>query len=172
MIRSPDWIATEYINQSAPAAFYTLYPENAVGAIPSTVTLYASQFQQFAVSGSGACSSTVAVTWTISPADAGTINTSGLYTAPSSIVAQQTVTATATSRADNSTIGNSESVAACLGYCHPAQCNDHRRSDTAVYGQRGECQQHSGSVDNQSSRDGHDRPDRTVHGTVRRARNS
>jgi RHS repeat-associated protein len=107
VVRSADWIATEYFNQSSPAAFYALYPENTVEAIPSTVTLYALQTQHFAVSGPGACNSAVAVTWSISPAGTGTIDATGLYTAPSSIIAQQTVTATATSQADNSTVGSS-----------------------------------------------------------------
>ena len=143
VVRSPDWIATEYINQSAPAAFYTLYPENKIGAIPSTVSLYASQFQQFAVSGPGACSSAVAVTWTISPADAGTINTSGLYTAPSSIVAQQTVTATATSQADNSTIGS-----ATVNLLPPVSVTVTPPSVTIIAGQT---QQFTASVANASN---------------------
>ena len=63
--RSADWIATEYTNQSSPATFYALYPENTVQVLPATVTLYAFQSQQFAVPGSGVCSS-AAVTWAIS----------------------------------------------------------------------------------------------------------
>ena len=59
--RSPDWIATEFRNQNSPATFYALYPENAIQVLPATVTLYASQNQQFAVQ-SGACGSAVAVT--------------------------------------------------------------------------------------------------------------
>src|SRR5208283_5056266 len=38
-----------------------------------------------------------AVTWTMSPTNAGTISASGLYTAPASVPAQQTVTITAAS---------------------------------------------------------------------------
>jgi hypothetical protein len=40
------------------------------------------------------------VTWTISPAGTGTISATGLYTAPTSVLTQQTVTVTATSQAD------------------------------------------------------------------------
>ena len=45
------------------------------------------------------------VNWSISPAGVGTISSSGLYTAPANITAQQTVTVTATSQADNSKSG-------------------------------------------------------------------
>ena len=64
---------------------------------PATVTLYGGQTQQFAATVNNA--SNTAVTWTISPTSgAGTISASGLYTAPASIGAQQTVTVTATNR--------------------------------------------------------------------------
>src|SRR5437588_588456 len=47
-----------------------------------------------------------AVTWTITPATgAGSINASGLYTAPATVSAQQTVTITAKSQTDNTTTG-------------------------------------------------------------------
>ena len=41
------------------------------------------------------------MTWSISPTNAGTIDSSGNYTAPASITTQQTVTVTATSQADS-----------------------------------------------------------------------
>ena len=73
-----------------------------VSVTPAAVTLVAAQTQQFSASVSGA--SNTAVTWSISPA-AGSISSSGLYTAPSSISSGQTVTVTATSSADGSTRG-------------------------------------------------------------------
>ncbi len=69
---------------------------------PATVSLSASQTQQF--SATVANTANTAVTWTISPS-VGSISTSGLYTAPSSITAQQTVTVTATSQTDTSKTG-------------------------------------------------------------------
>ena len=98
-------IATEYKNQSSPSSFYTLYPENATQVLPSAITLYASQSQQFVALGQSACSATSA-NWTISPASLGTISASGLYTAPAGIVTQQTATVTGISQADGSTIGS------------------------------------------------------------------
>jgi hypothetical protein len=68
-----------------------------VSLTPTAVSLVASQTQQFsAVVGN---SSNTAVTWSLTPST-GTISTSGLYTAPSGISSQQTVTVTATSVAD------------------------------------------------------------------------
>ena len=102
-VRSADWIAAEYNNQSSPSAFYALYPENTVEVVPAALSLYASQSQQFSVAGT--CNS-VAVTWTASPDAPNTISASGLYAAPSSIASQQTFTVTATSQADGSTVGS------------------------------------------------------------------
>lgn len=64
---------------------------------PASVTLAASQTQQFTASVSG--SSNTAVNWSLSAA-VGSISTSGLYSAPATVTAPQTVTATATSAAD------------------------------------------------------------------------
>jgi RHS repeat-associated protein len=101
--RSADWIATEYSNQSSPATFYTLSSEgldNTELVTPAAVTLYASQNQQFAMLGVGTCSS-VPVNWTVTPA-VGSINvTTGFYSAPATISAQQTVTVTATNETNN-----------------------------------------------------------------------
>ena len=69
----------------------------AVTVSPKTVSLTASQTQQFNASVTG--SSNTAVTWSISP-NTGSISSAGLYTAPSSIPSTQTVTVTATSAAD------------------------------------------------------------------------
>ena len=65
---------------------------------PATVTLNAAATQQFAAAVTNATNT--AVTWSISPASAGSISTTGLYTAPAAVTAAQSVTVTATSVAD------------------------------------------------------------------------
>ena len=70
-----------------------------VSVSPSASLLYAGQRQQFTATTNSA---DTAVTWTISPAGVGTVSASGLYTAPDTISAQQTVTVTATSQVDTS----------------------------------------------------------------------
>ena len=65
---------------------------------PSTVSLNASQSQQFTASVTG--STNTGVNWTFNP-QIGTLTANGLYTAPASVMAAQTVTVTATSQADN-----------------------------------------------------------------------
>src|SRR4029450_4870966 len=67
---------------------------------PATAFLYGGQTQQFTATVANAANT--AVTWT---ASIGSISAAGLYTAPASISAQQSVTITATSQADNSAIG-------------------------------------------------------------------
>jgi RHS repeat-associated protein len=74
-----------------------------VSVLPSTATLLSGQTQQFTALVNN--SSNTAVTWSISPAGTGSINSSGLYTAPSSVTAAQTVTVTATSQADDTKLG-------------------------------------------------------------------
>lgn len=75
-----------------------------VSVTPANVSLRATQTQQYTatvVNGS-----TGAVTWSISPATgAGTIDSSGLYTAPSIVPDPATVTVKATSQADGATYG-------------------------------------------------------------------
>jgi RHS repeat-associated protein len=71
-----------------------------VSVSPSAATLYAQQTKQFSATVTNTSNS--AVTWSITPAGAGSITSSGLYTAPSTINAQQTVTVTAMSQADSS----------------------------------------------------------------------
>lgn len=70
---------------------------------PSSVTLNASQTQLFTASVANTTDSTV--TWSLSPAGLGTIDSNGLYTAPSTVTTSQRVTVTATSAADPSKIG-------------------------------------------------------------------
>ena len=71
---------------------------------PATVTLTASQTQQFIATVTN--STNVAVTWTISPPGSGSISTSGLYSAPTLIPATQVVTVTATSAADTTKLAS------------------------------------------------------------------
>ncbi len=70
---------------------------------PSTVTLNASQTQLFTAT--VANSTNTAVTWSLSPAGLGTIDSTGLYTAPSTVTSSQKVTVTATSVADPTKTG-------------------------------------------------------------------
>ena len=102
VIRSADWIATEYNNQGSPSTFYALGSESDT-TNPAAVVLYASQAQQFTVLAQAGCG-TVNVAWTIAPAGVGSITSSGLYTAPASISAQQTVVVSATSQQRGSQI--------------------------------------------------------------------
>jgi RHS repeat-associated protein len=88
---------TGMADSSVASAAYTLnLPPITVSVDPTSATLYASQTQQFTAT--VANTANTAVTWS---ATAGSINASGLYTAPSSIATQQSVTVTATSQADN-----------------------------------------------------------------------
>jgi RHS repeat-associated protein len=95
LVRSADWISTEYNNESSPSTFYQLSDENEAAVTPTRAILYNSQTQQF---NANSCSGSI--TWSLSPAGAGTLTTSGFYTAPASITAQQTVTVTATDPAN------------------------------------------------------------------------
>ena len=70
----------------------------AVSVAPSSVTLGPAGTQQFSATVTG--SSNTSVTWSLSPST-GSIASTGLYTAPSSVSTQQTVTVRATSVADS-----------------------------------------------------------------------
>ena len=89
-------------NTKTASATITLTPVS-VSVAPGTITLFGAQTQLFTptVLGTG----NTAVTWTISPSGTGSITTGGLYTAPATISATQTVTVTATSAADNTKFG-------------------------------------------------------------------
>jgi hypothetical protein len=65
---------------------------------PTTMSLYASQQQQFTSNVSG--DANTAVTWSYNP-QVGTLTANGLYTAPASVTTAQAVSVTATSQADN-----------------------------------------------------------------------
>ncbi len=100
VVRSSDWIVTEYANQVSPPTFYKLYPENADAVLigPPTAALAASQVQQFAATVLGSCNS--AVTWTSNPSGVGSLDGTGLYAAPAVVTSQQVVAITATSQSD------------------------------------------------------------------------
>ena len=79
------------------SATVSLAPVVAVSISPLTVSLSANQSQGFNVSVTG--STNTNVTWSFSPSNVGSL-TGGIYYAPASITAAQTVTVTATSQAD------------------------------------------------------------------------
>jgi hypothetical protein len=76
----------------------TLYPPVSMMLNPSAVTLRPAQTQQFTAKAANA--GDTSVNWSIRPSGMGSINESGLYTAPPSVASQQTVTVTATSLID------------------------------------------------------------------------
>jgi hypothetical protein len=79
------------------SASVSLTPAVSVSVTPDSVSLGASEKQNFAATVEN--SSNAAVTWSLSPA-VGSISASGHYTAPRTIATAQTVTVTATSVAD------------------------------------------------------------------------
>ena len=84
--------------KSATATVTLNPPPVAVSVSPTSATLQMGQTRQFTATVTG--TSNTAVTWSISPS-VGSISSSGLYTPPSPIPSQQTVTVKATSQADN-----------------------------------------------------------------------
>jgi hypothetical protein len=74
----------------------------AVSITPASVSLQASQAQQFTPSVTG--TSNTAVTWSLNPS-VGTISSSGLYTAPATITSLQQVVVMATSSANTAEVG-------------------------------------------------------------------
>ena len=104
VIRSADWIATEANNQASPSTFYTLSPENTVVVSPGGGSLTGSQSIQFTAGQPSGC--VPSIEWSISPAGVGTISASGLYSAPPTIAAPQTVTVTASDTTDPTRAGS------------------------------------------------------------------
>ncbi|HME09037.1 MAG TPA: chitobiase/beta-hexosaminidase C-terminal domain-containing protein, partial [Bryobacteraceae bacterium] len=86
------------------SAQITLSPAASINVVPAYAVLYAAQPQQFTAISSNA--GTAGVNWSISPAGAGTIDNTGLYTAPVSIAALQSVTITAASVSNPSVSGS------------------------------------------------------------------
>jgi hypothetical protein len=97
--RSSDWVATEYNNQSAPAAFYSLGAETVLvnGILPPVAAIYANQSRQFTASMGSACGAPV--TWSLQPA-VGSVTSAGVYNAPSQIDTPQSVVLTAKLQSD------------------------------------------------------------------------
>ncbi len=100
--RSADWIATEYANQNSPSTSYILAAENAEAIVPSSIALYPSQLQQFVIS--GVCNA-ASISWTMPQGSPGMLSSSGLYTAPATTSATQTITVTASSQTSGTAIG-------------------------------------------------------------------
>jgi hypothetical protein len=95
---------------------------SSLSVFPNQVSLTPSQVQQFAASGSGGIggSGPVSVQWSINPA-VGSITSTGLYTAPSTVSAQQNVNVVATGSAGSASAvvtltpsGNSQSQSAAI----------------------------------------------------------
>jgi hypothetical protein len=70
-----------------------------ITVMPAAKRLYASQSQQFTARAGYA--GTVSVTWSLNPPGAGSIDSTGLYTAPASITSRQNVTIIARSTLDS-----------------------------------------------------------------------
>ena len=91
-------IATSSADSTKTAtAIVSLQPSVSVVVSPTGAALRASQTQQFKATVAG--TSNTAVTWSLNPA-VGTVNSTGLYTAPGSISSSQNVNVIATSAAD------------------------------------------------------------------------
>jgi len=73
-------------------------PPVSVSVTPATATLYSGQTVQLMAT--VANTSNTAVTWSIAPEGVGTLSASGLYAAPATTTAAQTLTVTASSQAD------------------------------------------------------------------------
>lgn len=82
---------------TSASASISLSPAPTVSAMPTSAILFGGQTQQFTATVNGSTNQNV--TWSVSPA-VGSINSSGLYSAPSTIAAQQTVTVTVISAAN------------------------------------------------------------------------
>ena len=92
--------ATSVENPAKSATVRIDISPSSITVSPSTVTLVAGGSQQFTATGGGS-----GYVWSISPS-VGTIDGTGLYYAPSTISAAQTVTVTATSSTDSTISGS------------------------------------------------------------------
>jgi trimeric autotransporter adhesin len=86
------------------AATITLYPPVSISVSPTNAMLRASQTQQFVATVANAMDT--GVTWSVVPGGVGTITATGLYTAPSSISADQVISVKATSAQDPSKVSS------------------------------------------------------------------
>jgi trimeric autotransporter adhesin len=91
--------SVSYASQSGSIAV-SLRPTVTLSMSPGQASIFRSQTQQCTATLTGAADTSVV--WSINPA-LGSISTAGLYTAPVTVAARQTVTVTATSNADPGT---------------------------------------------------------------------
>jgi hypothetical protein len=96
-------ITVNYANAISKRVAVTVPPS--VKVLPAEEYLHPSETQQFFPVFANP-SFSEGVNWTVDPAGSGTISSTGLYTAPSSIGARQTVTITATSVQDSTRSGS------------------------------------------------------------------
>jgi hypothetical protein len=97
--------ATSVADSTVSATSVVTLKPTVINVAPSSATLQAGQIQQFQVSVNSA--SNLSVVWEIAPAGTGSIDASGLYTAPASITSVESVSITATSLLDSSIQGKS-----------------------------------------------------------------
>lgn len=102
-------------NSAVASAAFSIVPVS-VAVSPSSASIDQGGSEQFTAAVTG--NSNTAVTWSISPAGVGSIDSSGLYTAPSSVAVQQSVTITATSQVDST-----KSASATLTLYPPCTAN-------------------------------------------------
>jgi RHS repeat-associated protein len=94
-VRSSDWIATSFANQTNPATFVTVSDENPLFVLsPATPQLYAGQTLSLSALPLSCIDQNVL--WSVNPV-IGTISQTGVYTAPTPINSVQTVTISASS---------------------------------------------------------------------------
>jgi hypothetical protein len=98
--------ATNAANSAQSASVsLLLYPPVSIGVVPATATLGQSQTQQFTATVANVSTGNMAVAWSTGPGGVGKVSNTGLYTAPASITAMQTVSVIATSVAEGVTTG-------------------------------------------------------------------
>jgi hypothetical protein len=88
-------IAFSVVNNAPIINAIEIVPANSVEVVPSTATLAARQILQFSALQPGVTNPSPAVNWSITPANLGSIDATGLYTSPASIASAATVTVTA-----------------------------------------------------------------------------
>src|SRR5450759_774480 len=94
--------ATSIQNPAKSASVIIQLNPSPIAVTPATVSLAAGASAQFSATGGGA-----GYIWSITP-PTGSIDQNGLYTAPNSVTAAQTVTVTATSSADDTVSGTAK----------------------------------------------------------------
>ena len=102
--RSGDWIQTQFNNQSSPSTFYTFYSPNAIQVAPSAISLYAVAKRTVRCSRHMRCDYRVVLAKRLARHS----HVTGLYTAPSVVSSQQTVTVSAMSQSNGSSLGSAQ----------------------------------------------------------------